>query len=184
MRPLLPVALVASVGIALAVALANPQPSVGARASGPLVVGAITYTAQSARPLDEFGDAAVIRALPASERRATRGRVLYGVFVTLANDGTRTRPTSRRFALIGVDYHSFSPIPLRPDSAFAYRARDLAGGRVLPQPGSPPAQDYAEQGYPLVFSIPRASARDGALTLRVFDPTGATPPEGTVVQSA
>jgi hypothetical protein len=114
MHPLLPVGVAATVGVALTVALANPPSGVGARASGPLGVAGITYDPQSARPLDELGDAAVIRALPPSERRASRGRVLY----------------------------------------------------------------------PLVFSIPRASARDGALTLRVFDPTGATPPAGILVQSA
>jgi hypothetical protein len=133
--------------------------------------------------LDENGDAPVIRALPQSERLATRGEVLYGVFITLANNGPRTRPMSRRFALMDDDQHSFRQIPLRRDSPYAYRAGDLAAGRISPADGSAPAENLAEQGYPLVFRVPRGDASDGLLVLRVFDPTGATAPQDIIVQA-
>jgi hypothetical protein len=183
-HPLIPVTALATVAIGLGVGIAHQHAGAAVSGTGPVEAAGIAYDAQGARVLNEAGDAAVIRALPSDERRSAGDRVLYGVFITLHNGGGASRPMSRRFALIDADLHSFTPIPLRGDSAFAYRARDLAGGQVAPPAGSAPAGDYAEQGYPLVFRIPRANARDGDLTLRVFDPTGATPPADTIVQTA
>jgi hypothetical protein len=183
MHPLAPVTALAIVAIGLGAVIAHQQPITAVSGTGPVDVGGLQYAVGGARPLDEIGDAPVIRALPRSQPHASRQGVLYGVFVTVDNRGPRAWPMARRFALIDADEHSFTPIPLRRDSAFAYRARSLPGWQLAPATGSAPADDYAEEGYPLVFRIPSANARDGLLTLRVFDPTGSAPGD-TVVQAA
>jgi hypothetical protein len=184
MHLVLPVTVLAIVvGVALGVALAHQPSDAAVSPNGAVAVAGLQYSVSGARPLDEVGDAPVIRALPPSQRRASTASVDYGVFIIVANNGARTRPMARRFALIDASEHSFTPIPLRPDSAFAYRPTGLAAGRLAPPTASAPAQDLAEQGYPLVFRIPRTAAGDGSLTLRVFDPTAATPPVDILVQS-
>jgi hypothetical protein len=184
-HPLLAVlALVTVVGVSLGVAMAHQPSATAISPTGAVAVAGLQYNVSGARPLDEMGDAPVIHALPPSLRRASSRTVDYGVFITVDNNGARTRPMARRFALIDASQHSFTPIALRRDSRFAYRATGLATGQVAPPAGSAPAQDGAEQGYPLVFRIPGTAAADGSLTLRVFDPTAATPPVDILVQSA
>lgn len=184
MHPLLPITGIATVAVALGLVIGHAQAQ-PANAAGdtPAVVAGIQYDVQGARILDENGDAPVIRAVAPSRRRAPGGQVVYGVFITLANTGTRTRPMSRHFTLVDDDGHTYSAIPLQPDSPFAYRARALAGGLVAPASDSAPATDLAEQGYPLVFHIPRSDTLGGLLVLRVFDPTGATPTAQIEVQA-
>jgi hypothetical protein len=182
MHPLLPITGIATVVLAFGIVIGHAQSETAYSVARPTVVAGIQYDLQGARALDELGDAPVISALPPSQRRASPGQALYGVFITLSNGGARPRPMSRHFSLVDEDDHAYGLIALRPDSPFAYRARDLAGGRVTPASDSAPAQDLADQGYPLVFRIPRSEARDGSLTLRVFDPTGATPPAEIAVQ--
>jgi hypothetical protein len=185
MHPMLPVtALIGVLGVSLGVAIAH-QPSVAAISPNDAVAfGGLQYNVSGARALDELGDAPVLRALPGIQSGASRLTVDYGVFITVANNGARTRPMARRFALIDASQHSFTPIPLRQDSAFAYRATGLAAGQAAPANGSAPATDLAEQGYPLVFRIPGTAAADGSLTLRLFGPTATTPPVDILVQSA
>jgi hypothetical protein len=178
------VALVTVVGVSLGVAMAHQPSAAAISPTGAVAVAGLEYNVSGARPLDEIGDAPVIRALPPSQPGASSQTADYGVFISVDNNGTRTRPMARRFALIDAGQHSFTPIALRQDSAFAYRAAGLAGGQVAPPAGSAPAQDMAEQGYPLVFRIPLSAAGDGSLTLRVFDPTAATPPVDILVQAA
>lgn len=183
MHPLLPIAGIVTAVVAFAAVIAHDYSDKPVSAARPIEVAGIQYNVQGARVLDLNGDEPVIRALPPSQRRASGRQVVYGVFITLTNSGARTRPMSRQFTLIDDNQHTFRPIPLRRDSPFAYRPGDLAGGRVSPASDSAPAQDFAEQGYPLVFRIPRRETREGLLLLRVFDPTAATPPADTIVQS-
>lgn len=185
MHPLIPVGVLATVAVAIGVVITEQHRPVAVSGAGPVQVAGISYDPVGARVLSEAGDAVVIRALPANQRSATQdGRVLFGVFLTLENTGGSPQPMSRRYALVDADQHSFTPISLQPGSAYAYRAGELAGGQVVPAVNSAPAWNYAEQGYPLVFRVPSANARDGDLTLRVFDPTGAAPPADTIVQTA
>jgi hypothetical protein len=184
-HPLLAVlALVTVVGVSLGVAMAHQPSAAAISPTGAVAVAGLQYNVSGARPLDEIGDAPVIRALPPTQPRTSSRTVDYGVFITVDNNGARTQPMARRFALIDASQHSFAPIALRQDSAFAYRAAGLAAGQVAPPVASAPAQDMAEQGYPLVFRIPLTAATDGSLTLRVFGPTAATPPVDILVQAA
>jgi hypothetical protein len=184
MHPRLPVAVLATVvGVSIGVAMAHQPSDAAISPTGAAAVAGLQYNVSGARPLDEIGDAPVIGALPPRQRHASSQTVVYGVFVNVDNNGARTRPMARRFALIDARRHGFTPIPLRQDSAFAYRATGLAAGQVAPTVGSAPAQDLAEQGYPLVFRVPRSAAGDGSLTLRVFDPTAATQPVDILVQA-
>jgi hypothetical protein len=150
--------------------------------SGPIGVAGVTYRVAGSRPLNAIDDAAVLRALPAPLRSPAGGDVLYGVFISATNTGDRTRPLARRFELIDPSLHGFAPLPLAATSASRYRAGRLPPGAQVPASGSPVTQNLAEQGYPLVFRLPRPAYAQ-TLTLRIFDPTGRTSPADILVQS-
>lgn len=150
----------------------------------PSDVAGLTYTVMGARPLDERGDETTLGALPAEERRNDRTSIVFGVFVDVANHGRRPVGMARRFELLDAAGRTYAPIPLNPASAFAYRPRRLAPGASAPADLTPAASDLAEQGYPLVFRLPRSSVQpNDPLALRVFDPTGRTPPAEILVQA-
>src|SRR3712207_8835794 len=66
---------------------------------------------------------------------------LFRSFVRATNGSDRPVTTAPRFELVDADGRTFAPTPLRPTSAFAYRARTLAPGAQLPAEASPPAED-------------------------------------------
>jgi hypothetical protein len=149
----------------------------------PTDVAGLTYSVMGARPLDERGDEETLGALPADERRNDRDSIVYGVFISVANQGARPAGMAHRYELVDAKGQIRAQIPLNPASPFAYRPRALARGGQAPANFTPPASDLAEQGYPLVFRIPRSSYRpNDPLTLRVFDPTGRTHPADILVQ--
>jgi hypothetical protein len=150
--------------------------------SSPAAVAGVTYRVQASRPLDDVGDAATIRALPASLRRPSARDLVYGVFITAANSSDRTLPLARRFELVDSNGRTFTPLPLGSTSAYRYPGGRLPPGGHAPASTSPPAENLAEQGYVLVFRVPRASALEG-LSLHIFDPTGTTAPGEILVQS-
>jgi hypothetical protein len=158
----------------------KPTPSAGF--SGPADVAGITYQFEAARPLDDVGDAAALQALPARLWRRPGDDVLYAVFVTATNSSDRTQPLARRFELVDALDRRFSPLPLAATSAYRYPGGTLRPGGQAPATGSAVAANLAEQGYPLVFRVPRASY-EKMLTLRVFDPAGTTQAAAIVVQS-
>jgi hypothetical protein len=175
------VCVIASV-IVVTVMHAEQKVALAAGPNAPVAVAGVTYRAQASRAMDEAGDAAALRALPRRLRHPSSADVLYGVFVSATNSSDATHQLARRFELIDANMRPFAPLPLAAGSAYRYRPSQLPPGARVPANGSPAAQNLAEQGYPLVFRLPRAAYLK-RLTLRIFDPTGSTPPGEIVVQS-
>ena len=159
------------VGLGLLVAVARPQTSTPPDYSQ-ATVGGVRYEALTGRPLDPSNpvDARILAGVPASERRAGKGRLLYGVFVSAANDASGPRPTARRIELRDEAMRVDRALPLPAGNSYAYRPAILPPGAHIPRQGTPAADNLAAGGRLLLYRVSAFQYRNGALELVIHDP--------------
>ena len=165
-------ALVAGFGVLLALGI---QPS---NAAVPLddsyaTIGGVQYHAVEGRPIDPSSpvDARIVKGLPAGERHAGKGHVLYGAFVTRANTADATLPSASRIDLLDSAGHLHRPLRLSATNPYTYLPSKLAAGDLLPPAmGAPAADNLAAGGQLLLYRVPAWQVRNGFFQLAVHDP--------------
>ena len=157
--------------LGLLVAVAKPQAPTPVDYSA-ATVGGLRYVATTDRPIhaSDAVDARIVKGLPAGERRAGRENLLLGVFVTVANDSRRPRPSAARIDLRDEAMHVYRPLRLPAANRYAYRPGMLAPGARVPRNGTPAADNLAAGGRLLLYRVPAWRYRSGALELVVHDP--------------
>ena len=158
-------------GLVIVLALAKPT-----SATPPdyevVSIGGLDYQLMQGRPLDPARpvDAAIVRGLPASERRVAPGQTLFGAFISITNSTAAPLPSARDIELRDDAGNVYRPLPLPPGNPYAYRPQTVPPRTQIPPPGSQPATDLAATGCLLLYRIPAESFNGGVLELVVHDP--------------
>lgn len=158
-------------GMLIMLALAKPT-----SASPPdyeaVSVGGLDYQLDLGRLIDPATpvDAAIVRGLPASERRVPPRQSLFGAFISITNSTGGRLPSARDIVLRDDAGNVYRPIPLPPGNPYAYRSQTVPPHTQVPAPFSQPSTDLAATGYLLLYRIPAEAFDDGVLELVVHDP--------------
>jgi len=143
----------------------------------PVAVGGLVYRSMDARTLDPRNrvDREILSGIPAARRPLPSGEQWFGVFLTVTNPGSTAVRPARRFSLVDIDGRRFTPQSIPRDHGYAYRPALVRPGRQYPPSDSVPARNLTAQGALLLFRIPRASYKAGALELLIPDPAAGRP---------
>jgi hypothetical protein len=142
-------------------------------------VGGIQYEAMLGRPLDPKNpvDREILAGLPARERHVASGQMLFGAFISAANDSSSPLRTAGRIELRDEAGHVYRPLRLPSTNPYAYSQRRLRPQTRIPAVGSVADANLAATGRLVLFRIP-AEVYTGsqALELVIHDPSapGAT----------
>jgi hypothetical protein len=162
--------------VAVAALLATQSP---AHAAPPnytrAAIGDLDYGAVLGRPVHPGNsvDATITRGLPARLRHLPRGQILYGAFITVTNPSGRPLRSATRVDLRDDDGATYRAIRLPAANRFAYRPSTVAPGATLPRDDAA-ADDLAAGGRMLLYRVPAARYRDGAVFELVVHTHGTT----------
>jgi hypothetical protein len=162
-------ALLAVFALLLAVAKAQtPTPPVDSLAA----VGGLRYQAVEGRPINPSNpvDAHIVKGLPAGELHLGSNQILYGVFISVANDSPRPLPSAARIDLRDDALHVYRPLRVPAGNPYAYRPDTLAPGTTIPPTGTVAADNLAANGLLLLYRVPAWQYRNGMFELVVHDP--------------
>jgi hypothetical protein len=171
---LLVLALCAAAGIAgmgLLLAIAKPVHA-GAPDYRTVSIGGLQYESMLGRPIDptDAVDRAIVRHLPARERRTRPGEMLFGAFIAVANDSPQTLPAASRIELEDNFNRYYPQLALPAGNPYAYTSRSIPPRTRVPGRGTPPDENLAATGYLLLFRIPSGVYDTGVLQLVIHDP--------------
>lgn len=98
--------------------------------------------------------------------KARPGFVYYGVFLKACNVTDEVRSPIRSFVIEDTRGNEYHPKPIPGNNPFAYKARALASGQCIPEPGS--AGDFNPTGGAMVlFELPVSAQEDRPLELKL-----------------
>ena len=160
------------IGVASAfAACGGTAPQRDAPVGTPLDVGGVEYDVQTARELnpDAAGDRALFAGVRAPVRALPPDQVWLGVFLQAQNESDDARSAARSIVVADSLGHTFRPVSVARDNAYAYRPAVLAPGATLPAATSVAATS-PEQGSVLLFRVPLANfLSNRPLELRIGD---------------
>lgn len=141
----------------------NPRENNASREGLPERVGGIDYNVYITRELN-LRDAEDRSYYKGPE--APPGYALYGMFLTVCNDGQGFRTPLTSFTVEDNQGNRFHPLPVSKNNDFAYRARRLSHNACIPEPGSA-ASFGPTSGALLVFKFPVSSLENRPLELLI-----------------
>jgi hypothetical protein len=159
-------------GMAVILDLAKPA-NAGSPDYRVVSIGGVQYESMLGRPIDPADpvDAAIVKGLPASERRLGPGEILFGAFIAVANDSSRSLPAASRIELDDNAGRLHQPLRLPAANPYAYPARPIPPHTRLPGVDSPADENLAATGYLLLFRVPSNLYRSGTFELVIHDPS-------------
>jgi hypothetical protein len=127
-------------------------------------VGGLDYSVATARQLnpDIQPDEELL-----PERRPGQGRVWFGVFLRVCNEGERARTPTEDLAIVGAFGQRARPVELPGRDPFGYEPERLEAGDCLPQPGS--VSDRVADGALVLFEAPLELLEDRPVALEIRD---------------
>jgi hypothetical protein len=138
-------------------------------------IGGLDYHVVVGRPMDPANavDARIIRGLPARDRHLPHGQILYGSFVTVTNPTHTPMRSAAAIELRDDDGSTYHPIPMPASNPYAYRPATIQPGETVPRDDAA-ADNLAAGGRMLLFRVPAARYRDGAVFELVVHSPGMT----------
>jgi hypothetical protein len=94
------------------------------------------------------------------------------------NTSSHTQPATTNFEITDTLDNSFRPVPITGPNPFAYRARPVDHGQVIPSGSSAAGTGPVQQGAMLLFRITLSSLANRPLELHI---TSATDPRKQAV---
>jgi len=145
-----------------------------------VTVDGLKYQVQLSRILDPSSaeDQAYLRGVPATEIELEQDEVWFGIFMRVENDGDEPHEAAEEFVIKDTQEAEFEPLDIDLESnVYAYAARELLGGDVVPIVGSP-AYDNTVGGALLLYKVRTGALYNRPLELEIASPTGG---EGAVI---
>jgi hypothetical protein len=136
-----------------------------------LEVAGLKYQVQISRQLNpsDSEDRGYLIGLPSGISTAPApGELWFGVFMRVQNDGDGTHPATSDYSITDTQHNTFRPVPLSGQNAFAYRARTLQPGDLIPVPDSAAASDPI-QGSLILFKLKTDDLQNRPLTLHIAE---------------
>ena len=151
------------------------RPNGSGREGKPVTVAGLSYNVYITRELN-LRDAEDHGYYAGPEARP--GFALYGLFLTVCNDGHGFRTPQTAFTVEDNQGNRFHPLPVRRSNVFAYRPRRLSHAACIPDTGSP-AFSAPSGGAVLVFKFPVVSLENRPLELLIQNRAGPSAPPQT-----
>ena len=108
---------------------------------------------------------------------ARPGFALYGLFLTVCNDGHGFRTPLTQFTIEDNQGNRFHPLPLPADNVFAYRPRRLSHKACIPEAGGAAATGPTA-GALLLYKFPLSALENRPLEMVISNRPGpAAPPQ-------
>ena len=151
------------------------RPSGAGREGKPVTVAGLSYNVYITRELNlrDAEDHGYYQG-----REAPPGFALYGVFLTVCNDGHGFRAPLTTFTIEDTQGNRFHPLPLPRNNIFAYRSHRLSHAACIPQTGSP-AFSAPTGGALLLFEFPLSALENRPLELLIEGRTSPSAPVQT-----
>ncbi|MBV9212721.1 MAG: hypothetical protein JOZ25_03645 [Actinobacteria bacterium] len=167
------VAAACAIAALTAAGCSSGRPDGAGREGKPVKVAGLSYNVYITRQLNlrDAEDRGYYRA-----HDPPPGYALYGLFLSVCNDGNGFRRPLTRFTIEDNQGNKFHPVPLPKDNLFAFRPRRLSHNGCIPEPGST-AYSGPAGGALLVFRFPLTSLENRPLELLIQNRAapGATP---------
>ncbi len=133
-----------------------------------LNVGPLIYQVQISRQLNprDTEDKAYVQGVPAEQSRLARDEVFFGVFMRVQNATDEPHHAAEEFHIVDTEENEIEPIPMPTSNPFAYHAREVAPGGLLPAADSAAGTGVVGQGALLLFKMPISSLQNRPLEFR------------------
>jgi hypothetical protein len=139
-----------------------------------VAVGGLQYEAMLGRPVfpDQGVDAPVVAGLPARDRRVPPGQMLFGAFIGVTNDSSRSLPAARSIELHDDAGKVYRPLPLPSSNPYAYVPGPIPPKSRIPGVGTPADDNLTATGKLLLFRIPADRYTSGGVLELVIHDAG------------
>jgi hypothetical protein len=143
-----------------------------------LDVGPMAYQIQISRILNPSDpeDRDYMQGVPGT---VAPDEVWFAVFVRGQNTSAHTQQAADDFEITDTLNNRFRPVAIARTNPFAYKARPVAHGQVIPSGSSAAGSGVVQQGAMLLFKIKLSSLSDRPLEFHIKSPT-VPQKEGTV----
>ena len=179
-RPRHIAAAIAVVGLALPLGACGKEKTTtfGATEGTYLDVGPIAYQVQISRILNphDVEDRNYMEGVPG---KLAADEVWFAVFVRGQNTSAHTQQAADDFEITDTLDKRFRPVAIAKTNPFAYKARSVAHGQLIPSGSSAAGSGVVQQGAMLLFKIKLSSLSDRPLEFHIKSPT-VPQKEGTV----
>lgn len=132
-------------------------------------VGPLSYQIQISRQLNptDIEDRNYFVGLDPAQAKLAPDEVWFGVFMRVQNTSKHSQPASNEFEITDTIDTVYKPIPIAPTNPFAYKARDIEPGQLLPSTGSAAGSGAVGQGALLLFKLKLSSYANRPLELGI-----------------
>lgn len=134
-----------------------------------LDLGDMTYQVQISREMNPADREDHGFLIGADEKSVRPNETWFGVWMRVQNETSRPHAAAREFELSDTQGHTWRPVQLPADNAFAYRPITVPADSVAPLPDTPAAETTI-QGSLLLFKVPYSNLQNRPLVLKIFDP--------------
>ena len=137
-----------------------------------LNVGPLIYQVQISRQLNprDTEDRAYLQGLPAEQSRLAPDEVFFGVFMRVQNATDKPQHAAEEFEIVDTEENEIKPVPIPASNPFAYHAREIAPGGLLPSADSAAGTGVVGQGALLLFRVKLSSLANRPLELKIESP--------------
>ncbi len=134
-----------------------------------LDVGPLSYQVQISRQLNpkDIEDRNYFIGLDPAQAKIAPDEVWFGVFMRVQNTSKQSQPASKDFEITDTQETVYTPIPLPGTNPFAYKAREVGPGQLLPSTGSAAGGGPVGQGALLLFKLKLSSYANRPLELGI-----------------
>jgi hypothetical protein len=143
-----------------------------------LDVGPIAYQVQVSRILNpqDIEDRDYMQGVQGT---LAADEVWFAVFVRGQNTSDKTQPAADNFEITDTLNNTFRPVAIAKANPFAYKARPVAHGQLIPSGSSAAGAGVVQQGAMLLFKVKLSSLSNRPLEFHIKSPT-VPQKEGTV----
>ncbi|PZS21998.1 MAG: hypothetical protein DLM61_27020 [Pseudonocardiales bacterium] len=134
-----------------------------------LDVGPLAYQIQISRQLNptDIEDRNYFAGMDPAQVKLTPDEVWFGVFMRVQNTSKQSQPAANDFEITDTLERVYTPVPIPRTNPFAYKARDVGPGQLLPSTGSAAGSGPVGQGALLLFKLKLTSFANRPLELRI-----------------
>jgi hypothetical protein len=132
-------------------------------------VGPLSYQIQISRELNprDIEDRNYFVGVDPAQAKLAPDEVWFAVFMRVQNTTKNSQAASNDFEISDTLDTVYKPIPIANTNPFAYRARDIAPGQLLPSTSSAAGTGPVGQGALLLFKLKLTSFANRPLELRI-----------------
>ena len=138
-----------------------------------LELGEMKYQVQISRQLNPLliDDRDYFEGISEADLDLADDEVWFGVWMRVENESEEPQEAAERFTIVDTQENEYVPVQIGEENKFAYAAREVEGGKLLPDPNGP-AGERQPNGALLLYKLKRFSLDNRPLELIIEGPDG------------